>query len=87
MEWVTLTGRITSSHETPSYAFTLANGIFSWLSQKQEVVAQSTVEVEYIGACSEVNQAIWLQKIVADLGEPLKEAQQQYSVIISQQLQ
>ncbi|KAG8488543.1 hypothetical protein CXB51_016302 [Gossypium anomalum] len=38
-----------------------------WSSKKQSLVAQSTVEAEYVAAASAVNQAIWLRKILADL--------------------
>ncbi|KAF2323342.1 hypothetical protein GH714_034774 [Hevea brasiliensis] len=38
-------------------------------SRKQEVVAQSTVEAEYISAAAATNQAIWLRKILKDLGQ------------------
>lgn len=55
---------------TSGYTFTLGNGVFSWLSQKQDTIAQSTAEAEYIAACSAVNQAIWLRKIFSDIGEP-----------------
>lgn len=43
---------------TSGYAFTIGNGVSSWLSQKQETVAQSTAEAEYIATCAAVNQAI-----------------------------
>jgi len=34
---------------------------------KQEIVAQSTAEVEFIAATTTVNQALWLKKILCDL--------------------
>ena len=37
--------------------------------KKQEVVAQSTAEAEYISMAAAANQAIWLKKILADLGQ------------------
>ena len=49
---------------TSSYTFTLGNGVFSWLSRKQNTLAQSTVEAEYIVTCGALNQAIWLRKIM-----------------------
>ncbi|KAK9756213.1 hypothetical protein RND81_01G081400 [Saponaria officinalis] len=54
---------------TSGYAFTLGSGIFSWQSQKQDNVAQSTAEAEYIAACAAVNQAIWLRKVLKDMGK------------------
>lgn len=50
-----------------AYVFTLGSGFFSWNSKKKDVVAQSTAEAEYIAAVA-VNQAIWLRKVLADVG-------------------
>lgn len=59
------------SHEdmksTSGYVFLIGSNAFSWNSRKQETVAQSTAEAEYIAAASAVNQAIWLRKILIDL--------------------
>lgn len=52
---------------TSSYCFSFKSGMFSWCSRKQDVVAQSTAEAEYIAATTAVNQAIWIRKILADL--------------------
>ena len=45
----------------------LVSGSFSWSSKKQDVIAQSTAEAEYVAANATVNQAIWIRKILADL--------------------
>ena len=58
---------------TSRYVFSLGNGVFSWLSQKQDTVAQSTVEVEYIAVCAAANQAIWLRRIIPKMGEVQKQ--------------
>ncbi|KAL4303544.1 hypothetical protein GQ457_10G024470 [Hibiscus cannabinus] len=42
-------------------------GAICWSSKKQQVVAQSTVEAEYIAAAA-ANQAIWLRNLLFDLG-------------------
>lgn len=52
---------------TSGYCFSFGSGIFSWCSKKQEVVAQSTAEAEFIAATAAVNQALWLRKILFDL--------------------
>ncbi|KAI5408563.1 hypothetical protein KIW84_054417 [Lathyrus oleraceus] len=49
------------------YCFTLGYGIFSWSSKKQETMAQSTAEAEFVAATAVVNQVIWLRKILSDL--------------------
>ena len=52
---------------TTGFCFSLGSGIFSWCSKKQDVIAQSTAEAEYVAATAAVNQALWLRKIFADL--------------------
>ncbi|EOY04256.1 Cysteine-rich RLK (RECEPTOR-like protein kinase) 8 isoform 1 [Theobroma cacao] len=56
------------SKSTRGYCFSFGSGIFSWNSKKQEVVAQSSAEVEYIAAAAATNHAIWLRKVLQDLG-------------------
>ena len=41
-------GSVDDMKSTSGYAFTLGPGMFSWNSKKQEVVAQSSAEAEYI---------------------------------------
>ncbi|XP_022752308.1 uncharacterized protein LOC111301066 [Durio zibethinus] len=43
---------------TSGYVFFIGLNVFSWNSKKQETVAQSTAEAEYIAAAAAVNQAI-----------------------------
>lgn len=52
---------------TSGYLFSLGSGCFCWSSKKQEIVAQSTAEAEYIAAAAAVNQALWLRKLMTDL--------------------
>lgn len=42
--------------------------MFCWQSSKQQILAQLTVEAEYIGLCATTNQAIWLQKFLSEIG-------------------
>ena len=46
----------------------LAGGPISWQSKKQGVVALSTCEAEYVALSAAVQEAIWLKKLLADLG-------------------
>ncbi|XP_015168571.1 uncharacterized mitochondrial protein AtMg00810-like [Solanum tuberosum] len=41
--------------------------IFSWSKKKQDIVAHSSAEAEYVAAASATNQAIWLRKIFLEL--------------------
>ncbi|KAF2322706.1 hypothetical protein GH714_029173 [Hevea brasiliensis] len=60
-------GSLDDMKSTSGYCFTMGSGVFSWCSKKQEVVAQSTAEAEFVAATAAVNQAIWLKKILSDL--------------------
>ncbi|EOX93870.1 Cysteine-rich RLK (RECEPTOR-like protein kinase) 8 [Theobroma cacao] len=63
-------GNIDNSKSTFGFVFSFESGVFSWHSKKQEVAALSSAEAEYISVSSAANQAIWLRKILLDLGKP-----------------
>jgi len=52
---------------TFGYCYSFGSGIFSWCSKKQEIIAQSTVEAEYVAATAAANQVLWLRKILVYL--------------------
>jgi hypothetical protein len=60
-------GSLDDMKSTSGYCFSSGSGIFSWCSKKQEIVAQSTAEAEFIAATAAVNQALWLRKILTDM--------------------
>ncbi|KAM1485555.1 hypothetical protein TB1_036396 [Malus domestica] len=62
------------SRSTSGYAFTFGSGVFSWASVKQQSVALSTAEAEYVSASEATSQAIWLRFILKDFGELQVEA-------------
>jgi len=64
-DWV---GSQDDMKSTSGYCFTLGSGVICWCTKKQGSVAQSTAEAEYVAASSAVNQALWLRKILIDLG-------------------
>ncbi|KAL0387090.1 UNVERIFIED_CONTAM: Retrovirus-related Pol polyprotein from transposon RE1 [Sesamum radiatum] len=66
-------GSVDDMKSTSGYTFSLGSGIFSWASKKQATVAQSSVEAEYIAAAATSNQAIWLRRILEDIGEKQEE--------------
>ena len=41
----------------------------SWMSIKQDTIALSSVEAEYVAACEVSIEAIWLRKLLSDLFE------------------
>jgi hypothetical protein len=52
---------------TMGYVFTVYNCPISWSSKKQNVVALSTCEAEYISACYAACQGIWLQSLLHEM--------------------
>lgn len=50
------------------YVFCLNGGAVSWKSSKQETVADSTTEAEYIAASNAAKEAVWIKKFISDLG-------------------
>lgn len=54
--------------------FSLGSGVVSWSSKKQSTVALSSTEGEYIASTTATCQAIWLRRILEDLGFIQREA-------------
>lgn len=52
---------------TTGYIFKFGEAPVSWCSKKQQVVALSSCEAEYIAACMGSCQALWLQTLLEDL--------------------
>ena len=50
------------------FVFCLIGGAVSWKSSKQETVADSTTEAEYIAASEAAKKAIWIKKFISELG-------------------
>ncbi|KAL5730821.1 hypothetical protein ACHQM5_003612 [Ranunculus cassubicifolius] len=67
-------GSVDDMKSTSGYTFTVGSGVVSWSSKKQETVAQSSAEAEYVSAALATSQAICLKRILKDLGEKKKKA-------------
>ncbi|KAL5564826.1 hypothetical protein UlMin_027990 [Ulmus minor] len=50
------------------YVFCLSGCCVSWKSQLQPIVTLSSMEVEYIAATEAVNEGLWLQGLLKELG-------------------
>jgi len=61
-------GDIDSSVSTSAYVFTLGGGSISWRSKKQDCVAQSTMEAEYVASSEAGRHASWLSAFLRELG-------------------
>src|SRR5664279_1565277 len=50
------------------YVFTVNRGALSWKSSKQDTVADSTTEAEYIAALEAAKEGVWIRNFLMDLG-------------------
>jgi len=60
-------------HSTSGNVFLLAKGAVSWMSKKQATDELSTTEAEYVDLSTATQEAIWLRRLLTDIGEPLEE--------------
>ncbi|XP_058774832.1 uncharacterized mitochondrial protein AtMg00810-like [Vicia villosa] len=51
---------------TSGGCFFLGDNLISWFSKKQNCASLSTVEVEYIEACSSYSQFMWMKQILSE---------------------
>jgi len=51
--------------------FIVAGGPVSWENKRQEKVALSTVEAEYMGFSRAIIQALWISKYFTEIGLPI----------------
>eukprot|EP00253_Pinus_taeda_P022507 PITA_22507 len=54
---------------TTGYVFNIGSRLISWSSEKQPTVSLSSTEAEYKALCSATCEAIWLRRILEDVGE------------------
>lgn len=51
------------------YVFILNGAAVTWCSQRQQSVALSTTEAEFMAACAATKEAMWLKQLLSDVGE------------------
>ena len=68
------TGCTDDKRSTSRHIFSLVSGAISWSSKKQEVVAFSSSEVEYIVVASAACQPVWLRRLLTNLHNAEQEA-------------
>ncbi|KAK9006368.1 hypothetical protein V6N11_035409 [Hibiscus sabdariffa] len=56
------------SRSQSGFVFCQNGGAVSWKSSKQDTVADSTAEAEYIAASEAAKEAVWIKKFIAELG-------------------
>ena len=55
---------------TSGYLFQIAGGPISWRSKKQDTVALSTAEAEYVALSFASQETIWLRRLTSELNSP-----------------
>ena len=62
-DWASQPGR----HSISGYSFHLGVGAITWSSKKQNLVALSSTEAEYIAQNHAVREALWLRRFIAEI--------------------
>eukprot|EP00253_Pinus_taeda_P029672 PITA_29672 len=62
-------GNTDDRRSTSGYAFNLGFGVLSWSNKKQPIVSLSSTEAEYKDLTNATCEAIWLRRILEDVGE------------------
>ena len=70
VNWV---GYKADRHSTSRFVFSISSGAISWSSKKQPTLALSSTKAEYRGAAVTTCEALWLKRILKDLGIPIKD--------------
>ncbi|KAF2304706.1 hypothetical protein GH714_037543 [Hevea brasiliensis] len=64
---------------TTGFCFTLGSGVVTWRSKKQPTVAISSCEAEYVAGGAAACEAVWMRKLLLDLGMKQEGATEIYS--------
>ncbi|XP_039133273.1 secreted RxLR effector protein 161-like [Dioscorea cayenensis subsp. rotundata] len=67
-------GSISDCKSSSGVLLGLGSSVVSWNSKKQEIVALSTIEAEYIAATSATCQIVWFRRVLQECGVQIKGA-------------
>lgn len=67
-------GNVDDCRSITSYAFNIGSGVITWSSKKYNIVSLSSTEAEYQAMCAATCEAVWLQRLLQDVGEEQKDA-------------
>lgn len=58
-----------SRRSVTGYVFIKSGAAITWSSQRQQTVALSTTEAEFMAACAATKEAMWIKQFLSDIGE------------------
>lgn len=61
-------GDLDTRKSTTGYVFSVAGGSVTWNCKRQPTVALSSTEAEYMSLCAAGREAVWLRKLLMELG-------------------
>lgn len=61
-------GDVDTRRSTTGFVFFMSNGPVCWLSQRRKIVTLSTTEAEYVSASAASREAVWLRRLLKDIG-------------------
>ena len=61
-------GDTDTRRSTSGYTFRIGDATVSWSSKRQASVARSSTEAEYVALSNASQEAIWLRKLLSDVG-------------------
>jgi hypothetical protein len=64
-------GDVDTRRSVSAFVFTVGSTAVGWQSQRQRTVATSTTEAEYISLFYAVLEAVWLQRLLLELNQPI----------------
>ncbi len=67
-------GDMEDRKSTSGYVFLMNSGAIAWSSKKQPIVTLSTTEAEFVAAAGCASQAMWMQRILKELGHDQKDS-------------
>lgn len=65
-------GDVETRRSTTGFFFKIGSGPISWCSKRQQTVALSTTEAEYVAASESVRELIWLRNLMTDVAPTIQ---------------
>ena len=61
-------GDLDTRRSTSGYVFRIGDGTVNWSSKRQQTVARSSTEAEYVALSAAAQESIWLRRLLKDVG-------------------